>query len=265
MTKTLTCLASFATLCSSLAAQALPDTDNRQLPSQSAAIKGVLVPVPKEIFDTLDKFANSNWHAMQRPELAQQKPHRDQAEAALLLGVVIAEGFIAVEAEDAAEVKSVGRQVLKLARGLGVEKAALKRSRSIVEYAEKGDWPAVRKEWDGVLPDVQQGMKELRSEPLAQLVSLGGWLRGADALTALVLQNYSNQAAEPLRQPALLDHFNERLAGMGDNIRTNPIIVRVREGIQKARPLVAPDAPISQEKAKEISTISRKLIQDLIR
>jgi hypothetical protein len=56
---------------------------------------------------------------------------------------------------------------------------------------EEAIGPGVRKEWDGVLPDVQQGMNELQSEQLAQLVSLGGWLRGTEALTALVLQNYS--------------------------------------------------------------------------
>ena len=105
-----------------LLAQSSPSTVVRQLPPQSTAIKGVLVPVPREIFDTLDKFAHSNWHAVQRPELAERRPRGDQADTALLLGVVIAEGFIAVEAEDAAEVKSVGRAVIKLARGLGVEK-----------------------------------------------------------------------------------------------------------------------------------------------
>ena len=249
MKKILIYTTAFATRLSLLVAQTPPNTGVRQFPPQTTAMKGVLVPVPREIFDTLDKFAHSNWRAVQRPELAQWRPHGDQAEIALLLGAVIAEGFIAVEAEDAAEVKSVGRAVLKLARGLGVEKAALRRSRSIVEHAERGDWPGVRKEWDGVLPDVQRGMNELKSEQLAQLVSLGGWLRGTEALTALVLQNYSHEDAELLRQPALLDYFEKQLAGMSGDIRTNPIIVRMREGIQKIRPLVASeDAQISQKR-----------------
>ena len=238
----------------------------RQLPPQSTAIKGVVVPVPREIFDTLDKFAHSNWRAVQRPELAQQRPRGDQADTALLLGVVIAEGFIAAEAEDAGEVKSVGRAVIKLGRGLGVEKAALRRSRSIVEHAERGDWPGVRKEWDGVLPDVQRGMNELQSEQLAQLVSLGGWLRGAEALTALVLQNYSHQNAELLWQPALLDHFDKQLAGMSDDIRTNPMIVRMRADIQKIRPLLASeDRQISKQDIKEISTVSEDLLKGFSR
>ena len=266
MKKILIYIPAVTTLISLLVAQTAPNTSVRQLPPQSTAIKGVLVPVPREIFDTLDKFARSNWRAVQRPELAQQRPHGDQAETALLLGVVIAEGFIAVEAEDPDEVKSVGRAVLKLARGLAVEKAALKRSRSIVDHAERGDWAGVRKEWDGVLPDVQQGMNELQSEQLAQLVSLGGWLRGTEALTVLVLQNYSSQNAELLRQPALLDHLEKRLAGMSDDVRTKPMIVRVRQGIQKIRPLVASeDFQISQEKVKEISTVSEDLLKGLNR
>jgi flagellar biosynthesis regulator FlaF len=264
MNKILIYIPAFATLTSLLVAQTPPNTGVRQFPPQTTAIKGVLVPVPREIFDTLDKFANSNWRAVQRPELARQRPHGDQAETALLLGVVIAEGFIAVEAEDAVEVKSVGRAVLKLASGLGVKKAALRRSRSIVEHAERGDWLGVRKEWDGVIPDVQQGMNELQSEQLAQLVSLGGWLRGTEALTALVLQNYSNQKAELLRQPALLDHFEKRLAGMSDDIRTNRMVVRMREGIEKIRPLVASeDTQISQKKVKEISIVSEELLKGL--
>ena len=266
MKKILIYIPAVATLISLMVAQTPPNTGVRQLPPQSTAIKGVLVPVPREIFDTLDKFASSNWRAVQRPELAQQRPHGDQAETALQLGVVIAEGFIAVEAEGAGEVKSVGRAVLKLARGLGVEKAALMRSRSIVDHAERGDWAGVRKEWDGVLPDVRHGMNELQSEQLAQLVSLGGWLGGTEALTALVLQNYSSQNAELLRQPALLDHFEKRVAGMSEDVRTKPIIVRMREGIQKVRPLVASDNPqISRKRVKEISTVSEELLKGLSR
>ena len=259
-------MAAFAISISFAIAQTPPNTVVRQLPPQSTAIKGVVVPVPREIFDTLDKFAHSNWRAVQRPELAERRPRGDQADTALLLGVVIAEGFIAVEAEDAGEVKSVGRAVIKLGRGLGVEKAALRRSRSIVEHAGRGNWTGVRKEWDGVLPDVQLGMNELRSDELAQLVSLGGWLRGAEALTALVLQNYSIQNADLLRQPALLDHFEKRLAGMSGDIRANPTIVRMREGMQKIRPLLAPEnVQISKQKVKEISTISEDLLKGFSR
>ena len=47
------------------------------------------------------------------------------------------EGFIAMEAEDSTEAKNIGNRVLALARGLGVEKRALRRSRSIMELADR--------------------------------------------------------------------------------------------------------------------------------
>ena len=248
-----------------LAAQTAPTPEKReQLPSQSTAIKDVLVPVPREIFDTLDRFENSNWHLVQRPDIADWRPRGGQEENALQLGVVIAEGFIAAAARDAGEVKRVGDAVLRFTRALGVERVALRRSRSIIEHAEQGDWLAVRKEWDRLLPDVQRGMNELQSEPLAQLVSLGGWLRGAGALSALVLQNYSAKDAELLRQPAVLDYFGQRLAGMDEAMRANPAVARMQAGLPKIRQLLAADSePMSKETAKKISTVAEGLLQDL--
>jgi hypothetical protein len=234
------------------------------LPSQSTTIDDVVVPIPSEIFTTLDQFPHSNWRAAQRPELTRLKPHGDQTEIALLLGVVIAEGFIAVKAEDTPEVKSVGRSVLALARGLGVERAALRRSRSIIDHAEQGDWPAVRKGWDGVLPDVERGMKELKSEQLAQLVSLGGWLRGTQVLSTLVLQNYSPENAALLRQRALLDHLEKQLAMMNGGMRNKPLLSNMRDGIRKIRTLCASNGePIPKEAVKEIASVAEELLKRL--
>lgn len=247
-----------------LLAQTPAPTAGTQLPAQSTSIKDVPVPIPSEVFATLDKFAHSNWRAVQRPELARWKPRGDQAEIALLLGAVIAEGFVAVEAEDAAEVKSVGRAVLVLARGLGVERAALKRSRSIVEHAEKGDWPAVRREWDGVQPDVERGMKELKSEPLAQLVSLGGWLRGMQVLGTLVSQDYSAEKAALLRQLALLDHFEKELTAAHGDLKTKPLLMRMRDGIRKVRTLLgSSEGPIQKETVGQITNLAGELLKDI--
>jgi hypothetical protein len=262
MPKFLICIP-FVALAALLTAQT-PAPTAAQLPFESTVIDNVLMPVPSAVFVTLDKFAHSNWRAVQQPELARWKPHGAQTEIALLLGAVIAEGFVAVEAEDATEVKSVGLAVLILARGLGVERAALRRSRSIIEHAERGDWPGVRKEWDGVLPDVERGMKDLKSEQLAQFVSLGGWLRGAQALSTLVLQNYSRENAALLRQSALIGHFDKQLAAMRGDIETKPILVRMRDGLRRIRALLASeDGSIRKQTVEEIANVTEELLRDL--
>lgn len=247
-----------------LLAQTPAPSEAKPLPSQSTSIKDVPVPIPSEVFATLDKFSHTNWHGVQRPELGRWRPHGDQTEIALRLGAVIAEGFIAVKAEDAAEVKSVGQAVLALTRALGVERAALRRSRAIVEHAEKGDWPAVRKEWDAVPADVERGMKDLKSEPLAQLVSLGGWLRGTQALCALVSQDYSSEHAALLRQPALLDHFEKELTTSRSDLKTKPFLLRIRDSIQKIRGLLgAGDGPIQKETVEQVAKVAEELLTDL--
>ena len=57
-------------------------------------------------------------------------------------------------------------------------------------------------------------MIEIKSAELAQLVSFGGWLRGTEALSALVLQNYSPERSDLIRQPALLDYLEKQLLAM---------------------------------------------------
>jgi hypothetical protein len=84
----------------------------------------------------------------------------------------LGEGFVAVEAKDAGEVKDLGNAILAHARALGVEQTVMRHSRSIIEGAEKGT--AGRKEWDCVLPDVKQGTREVRTEQFSRLVSPGG-------------------------------------------------------------------------------------------
>src|SRR5215472_11259310 len=132
-----------------------PSEQNSPLPSQAKQVHGLVVPVPKEIFRSLDQFRDANWPAVKRPEVARWKSHGDQAQIATLLGVVIAEGFIAMEAKDSAEVENLGKSVLSLARGLGIRERALRRSNSIMELADKNEWSDARTEWDGVLSDLE--------------------------------------------------------------------------------------------------------------
>lgn len=235
------------------------------LPSQTTSIDDVVVPVPSEIFGSLDRFANSNWSRVLRPDIAAWKPRGGQAQVALRLGVVIAEGFVAVAARDEVEVKTIGRSVIALARALGIEDAALKRSRSIVEHAEEGDWSAVREEWNLVLPDVQGGMKDLRSQEMAQVVSLGGWLRGTEALTALLSQNYSPREAELLRQPALLTELDRQLSRMNPEIQMRPTVPRMREAIQKTTVLLesGAESTISPAELKELAGICQELLKSV--
>jgi hypothetical protein len=248
----------FALLAVPVLAQTVSE-QNSQLGSQAEQVRGIAVPVPKEIFRSLDQFRDANWSAVKRPEVARWKSHGDQAQIATLLGVVTAEGFIAMEAKDSTEVKDLGRTVLALARGLGVEKRALRRSGSIMELADRNEWTAARHEWDGVLSDLESGMIELRSTQLAQLVSVGGWLRGTEALSALVLQKYSPEHSALIRQPGLVDYLEKQLLAMNGDVQARPMVAKLLDGIRRIRTLTEND-PLPEESVRKVHDICKELV-----
>ena len=238
-----------------------PSEQNGPLPSQAKQVHGLAVPVPKEIFHTFDQFREANWRGIKRPEVARWKSHGDQAQIATLLGVTTAEGFIAMEAEDSDEVKNIGNSVLALARGLGIRERAVRRSRSIIDLADKNEWAAARKEWDDMLSDLETGMIELKSTHLSQLVSLGGWLRGTEALSALVLQNYSPERAELIRQPGLASYLEKQLLAMSGDIRARPIVVKLLDGIRTIRSLLETEnGPLSEETVRKVHGVCAELV-----
>ncbi len=244
-------------------AQAPPKIDFSKFPSESVLIEEVVVPVPSEIFRILDKLGKPKWSAVQHPSQGVAQPFGDQPQIALLLGVVIADGFVAVEAEDAEDVQAIGKSVLNLAKAIGVEKTVIKRSKSIIDYAGAKAWPAVRRELDGALRDVKTAMAEVNSQSLAQLVSLGGWLRGTEALTTVVAADFTQDGADLLEQPLLLDHFDQRLTNLPPKQKASPPIAKIHQGITELRPLLrsAEGATINESSVTKIRTIASELIK----
>src|SRR5205814_8169563 len=82
------------TLCAN-GAQAPQHIDIKQL---SKTVEDVVVPLPNEIFGALNKLGAVNWKEHVRSDKGTNFTERPRI--ALLLGTVIADGFIAVQAED---------------------------------------------------------------------------------------------------------------------------------------------------------------------
>ena len=237
--------------------------DVSRLPQQSRMIDDVVVPVPSEIFAVLDKLQRPRWAEVLRPMKGVAKPFGDQTQVALYLGSVIAEGFVAVEAEDGDQVQKIGNSVLSLSTALGVRNAVTKRAQAIIDAGNKKDWKQVRKELDRALSEVKDAMVQLGSRELSQLVSLGGWLRGTEALCAVVSGAYSRDGADLLHQPMLLDYFGQQLDGMKPRFKKNSVIGKIQNGLKDIRPLIglSDGAEISAKSVREVGTISGGLVK----
>lgn len=258
MKKVLT-LALVATASAALAEPPPQQIDIHALRGGATVVDQVVIPVPTEIFGVLDKLGRPPWHDVLRP-VGKVKTPSSQEQIALLLGTVIAEGFIAVEDQNAEAVKEIGKAVLTLSDALGVRKVVVPRSNAIMEGADKKEWGQVRGELDKAQKDVQQAMQEMSNESYAQLVSLGGWLRGTEALTQVIQSQYKKDEAELLHQPALLEHFVRRIDGFKPKIKNDPLVVQMKQGLEKLGPLMGnEDDQIPEKTVEEINKVAQRL------
>ncbi len=244
------------TLCGH-AAQAPPHIDVRQI---SRKVEDVVVPLPNEVFGALNKLGPVNWKEFVRTEKGANFTERPRI--ALLLGTVIADGFIAVQAEDAPAVKDIGQRVLTLAKGIGVGNSITPHAKAITDAADKRQWDNVRLELDRTQNSVQQAMNEVQDQKLAQLVSLGGWLRGTQVLTSVVTKHFSAQGAELLHQPDLLAYFGEKLNAMPEY--KVPVVESIKGALGQVRPLIDDSKTISPDSVKRINEITTRLDGEIV-
>src|SRR4051794_10878441 len=227
----------------------------------SKNIEDVVVPLPNEIFGALNKLDSVNWKEFVRTNKGPNFTERPRI--ALLLGTVIADGFIAVQAEDAETVKEIGQRVMSLAKAIGVGNSITPHAKAIIEAADKRNWNNVRRELDRTQNSVQQAMNEVHDEKLSQLVSLGGWLRGTEVLTSVVNEHFSADGAELLHQPDLLSYFQKRLQGMPEF--DLPILHQIQDALGQVKPLIdVGDRRIAPETVKKVNEITTRLGQGIV-
>jgi hypothetical protein len=239
-----------------VAAPAPPHIDVSQY-QVATTVENVVVPRPDEVFNALNKLGGVNWKEYVRTERGGNFTERPRI--ALLLGSVIADGFIAVQAEDTPAVKEIGQRVQYLAKTINVERSITQHAKAIMEGADKKKWSNVRAELDRTQNEVQRAMEELNDQKLSQLVSLGGWLRGTEILTAVVTKNFKAEGAELLHQPDLLLHFDKQLQGMPEFKSQTPLIDQIHGALTEVKPLIATPSKISPEAVRKINEITTRL------
>src|SRR5947208_7721146 len=196
-------------------------TDTGRLPAdqleKAVRSDAISIPTQGELFAALGKSEKINRSGQYRG--AMPVTYRNRAQIALNLGGLIADGFIAVEAKDSQQVKNIGSDIIKLAKALGVSEHLLGRGKSINEFAENSEWDTLQEELEATQNEVKSSMQSHADQDLVILVTLGGWIRGTQVVTASILQNYDERSAKVLRQPGLVrfmqSKINEVLTQLG--------------------------------------------------
>src|SRR6266446_5395467 len=235
-------------------------------PDQLAkAIKtdSLTIPTPGELFAALEKPGKPDWAGQYRTPIPMT--YRNRAQIALNLGGLIADGFIAVEAQDSQQVKNIGTDIIKLAKALGVSENVLSRGNSINEFAEGSEWDALQEELEATQNEVKSSMQSHRDQDLIILVSVGGWIRGTQAVSAAVMQNYDERAAKVLRQPAVVNFMHSKVNDVGEELKNEPLVKDVSTqlvAIEKLDTFQAGKAPTLDE-VRKLNEAVTKLMEEI--
>jgi hypothetical protein len=231
--------------------------------SQAIKTDSVTIPTPGELFAALTKPAKPDWAARYRGPIAMN--YKTRAQIALNLGGLVADGFIAVEAQDTQQVKNVGGDIVKMAKALGVSENILARGNSINQFAENDEWSALQEELEATQNEVKASMQAHRDQDLVILVSLGGWIRGTQVVSGVVAKNYDEQLGQALRQPELLRFIRSKIGQISPEMQSDPLVKSVNDQLMAIEKIVAKPfgQPLTLEEVTRLNESVNKLMQEI--
>src|SRR5438874_12106300 len=231
--------------------------------AKAARTDMITIPTSGELFAALQKPSKPNWTGAYRGPIPTS--YKSRAQLALNLGGLIADGFIAVEAQDSQQVKNIGSDVIKLAKALGVSQNILSRSNSINDFAETNQWDSLQEELEATQNEVKNSMQSHSDQDLVILVSIGGWIRVSQVDSGPVAANYDERGRNVLRQPALVNFIHAKLNDVSPQLRDDQLVKNVNDQLTNLEKLVTfpPGKSPSSDDVRKVNSVVSDLIQQI--
>jgi len=251
----------FVCLCASAAADATPLTPEEM--TGAVRTDGLSIPMPGEFMASLNKLGKIDWSSKFRAPIGTNYTSRPQM--ALNLGGLIADGYIAVEAQDSPQVKNIGRDVLTLAKALGVSKDVVNRGATIETFAEKSQWDQLKEELEATQNEVKQSMAEAKDQDLVTLVTVGGWLRGVEVISGQIGAHYTELGGKLLRQPGIVAFLVQHLDKLPEKTKDDASVKAVRKKMADIEKLVAfpLDKAPTVDEVKELNKLATDTLKEI--
>ncbi len=217
-------------------------------PSIAAVLRdlGSFQPVP------LETIAQNNREAV----------YANRMQTAIHFGSLVADGFMLTIAERAAEIQDIGKALIRQSRALGVSDRLTKRSKSLFELSEKGDWIGMREELARTQTDVEKSMLDLRDEEMAHMISLGGWLRGFQLAAKSCATSYSADRSRILARTEIIDYYLDRLDTLHPRLKKTDYVMNLTSSLRELRTLTleADGGSLTQEQTLRASDIADRAV-----
>lgn len=228
-------------------------------------------PSIAKLFSDLDDLGTIPYRELP-PYLPESLPP-ERLRLALNLGTLIADGFLAVQAEKIEDIEAVGRSILDTAKALGAGKRIARHGKALLENSLLGQWDSLKEELAATQKDVELEMLLLRDHEMAHLVSLGGWIRALDIATTTALHTEELPSRRVIDKPEVVLYFASGLetlhprllnkAPIGELRQQIAVLAEILQTLYESEELLDPDLGFKGQKETLIKL--NKQARDMLR
>jgi len=200
---------------------------------EELGVNPITTPSIQEILKDLEVFRPIPFDLLESAN--REASFSNRLQTAMHFGSLVADGFMFTLAERPKDIESVGRALIRQSRALGVGDRLTKRSKSLFELSDKGDWLGMRQELVRTQEDVETSMMELRDEEMAHMISLGGWLRGFQIGATSTAGEYTPAKAAVLGRVEIMEYFLDRLDTLHPRLKKTEVVSTIVARIKSIR------------------------------
>lgn len=217
-------------------------------------------PSIRKIFEDLQKLRPLPYDELKRP-MPERTP-KDRTLVAITVGLLLADGFFAVESEQFFDLEPVGRSLLQHAKVLGSGTRVSSHMKSMLEKGALSDWDELKEELAKTQKDVEKEMVMIRDVDAANLISVGGWLRAFEIGCASSLNPYDPEKAALLARPDIVEYFVLNLETLAPRIQKHEVVTEIRKGLAEIQEKT--DLPeqeiLSEEEVQELRVLVEGMV-----
>jgi hypothetical protein len=219
---------------------------------------------PKGLYCAAAECLKPDWPSQFLPPISAKLASR--AHLALALGNVLAEGYLAAQAEDPQHTRNLNKDLLSISKPLGIHTEMLERSKSISESAEKRAWNIVVQELDATETDLVRILHQNKDDDLILLVRLGTWLRAAEAVSQLVCARYSENSAALLQHQELARNYASALDALPEKTLEDPMVAAIHARLLALKRFLhePKESPPSEQEIKSFAQTARSVLHDIL-
>jgi hypothetical protein len=197
---------------------------------------------------------------------AQTQNLKAEPDICLALGVKIADGVMAIKAQDANALNRCAEQIEELAKKLGVTKDQLIRADRVRADANRGRWFHVFLELGFLQTDILKALQTEGNDQRRTLIIAAGWLQGAHYAADVIENHFTPELSNFLREPMLVQALIAEIETLDGKTRSAPRVAKLLDGLKQLHEIVniPLDGSISESDVKKMNALSTSLTEEFL-